>query len=155
MRYYWTFAAMVFLLGTVLRTLANSAGPIFYDRLFGGDRYASLMQTIAEDFYGRLMLQASYYLFDAYTAQNPVVGSGISAMPSIHVAVAVINALFFSSINKWAGFVAWIYAAVIMFGSVHFGWHYAIDGYVSIVSCLLIWRVATKSNESYVQMAQT
>jgi hypothetical protein len=29
-----------------------------------------------------------------------------------------------------------------MFGSVYFGWHYALDGYVSIVAVLLIWRFA-------------
>jgi hypothetical protein len=32
------------------------------------------------------------------------------------------------------------YAAVILFGSIYLGWHYAVDGYVSIAVTYLIWR---------------
>lgn len=27
-----------------------------------------------------------------------------------------------------------------MIGSVHLGWHYAIDGYVSILAVIVIWK---------------
>ena len=32
-----------------------------------------------------------------------------------------------------------IYALVILTGSVHLGWHYAVDGYVSAAAVLLLW----------------
>jgi hypothetical protein len=32
-----------------------------------------------------------------------------------------------------------VLAAVILVGSVHLGWHYAIDGYAAIVGTLVIW----------------
>ena len=49
------------------------------------------------------------------------IGAGISAMPSLHVAMAV--------------FWTWI-------GSFHLGWHYALDGLVSLIGVILIWRFA-------------
>src|SRR3546814_4974916 len=32
-----------------------------------------------------------------------------------------------------------LYAVVIFLGSIHLGWHYAVDGYVSIVAVAAIW----------------
>jgi hypothetical protein len=32
-----------------------------------------------------------------------------------------------------------LYAGVVLVGSVHLGWHYAVDGYLSIVGALAIW----------------
>ena len=63
-------------------------------------------------------------------------------MPSMHVAFAILNALLLSDLNRWAGVVGWIYALGVMYGSVYFGWHYAVDGYVSAAAMLTIWRVA-------------
>jgi hypothetical protein len=34
------------------------------------------------------------------------------------------------------------YAVVIFIGSVHLGWHYAIDGYAGIAGTWLIWKFA-------------
>jgi hypothetical protein len=34
------------------------------------------------------------------------------------------------------------YAVIIFIGSVHLGWHYAIDGYLGIAGTWLIWKFA-------------
>ncbi|PZV36515.1 phosphatase PAP2 family protein [Mesorhizobium kowhaii] len=142
-RYLFSFAATLLLLGTVLRAAGASAGPIFYDRMFGGDRFADLTAALASIPSGAMTLGTSDYLYASYTDNSAVFGVGISAMPSIHVAMAFLNALFLSSLNRRLGIVGWTYAASILFGSVYFGWHYALDGYVSIVGVLLIWRWAS------------
>ena len=141
-RYLISYAATIVLLGTVLRVVGASAGPIFFDRLFEGDRFADLMASLAAQPAGVQMLRASDYLFASYQSNDAVFGAGISAMPSIHVAMAVLNALFLARINRWLGMAGWAFAACIMVGSVHFGWHYALDGYVSIVAVFLIWHAA-------------
>jgi hypothetical protein len=34
------------------------------------------------------------------------------------------------------------YAVIIFIGSVHLGWHYALDGYLGIAGVWLIWKFA-------------
>lgn len=138
--YLFAFAVTIIVLGTVVRIGGSSAGPIFYDRLFGGDRYADLLIALQSTDGGRGVLTVADYLYRSYAADRTVLGTGISAMPSLHVAVAVLNALFVSSLSRFWGAGYWLYAAAIMFGSVYFGWHYALDGYVSIAFVLLAWR---------------
>jgi hypothetical protein len=141
-RYLVALAATLVLLGTVGRVAGASAGPIFYDRMFGGERFADLLEALGASPWGAAMLAASDYLYASYRADDAVFGSGISAMPSIHVAIAVLNALFLRAFNRWLGLAGCVYAGAILFGSVYFGWHYALDGYASILGVLAIWRLA-------------
>ena len=63
-------------------------------------------------------------------------------MPSMHVSVAFLFALFGWHVSRWLGIVATIYCVVILLGSVHLGYHYAVDGYVAIVATFIIWITA-------------
>lgn len=65
--------------------------------------------------------------------------NGISAMPSMHVAMAVLFALLAWNVHAAAGIAFTLYAVIIQIGSVHLGWHYAIDGYVSAIAISLLW----------------
>ena len=60
-------------------------------------------------------------------------------MPSFHVAIAVLNAIYLTGFNRIVGALAWTYATIIMLGSVYFGWHDAVDGYFSIAAVLVLW----------------
>lgn len=148
-RYLAAFAVTVISLGSVVRIAGSSSGPIFYDRMFGGDRFAGLIGTLQQSDSGQGILKISDYLYSSFATDTSVLGTGISAMPSLHVALAVLNAMFVASLNKWAGALAWAYAAAIMFGSVYFGWHYALDGYVSIAAVAVIWRMFSKPDGKY------
>jgi hypothetical protein len=35
-----------------------------------------------------------------------------------------------------------LYGLVILVGSVHLGWHYAVDGYAGIAGALILWWIA-------------
>lgn len=147
-RYFVSFALTVILLSSVVRIAGSSAGPVFYDRMMGGDRFADLILALKASPAGPRTLALTDYLYASYTSQRTVLGTGISAMPSLHVALAFLNALFLAGRSKVGGTLAWIYAGIILFGSVYFGWHYALDGYVSIICVLIIWRLARPPAET-------
>jgi hypothetical protein len=45
---------------------------------------------------------------------------------------------------KPLGVIFALYGVLILIGSVHLGWHYAIDGYASIIGVLVLWWAAGK-----------
>ena len=147
-RYLISFALSVILLSLLVRIAGSSAGPVFYDRMMGGDRFADLIASLKASPAGPKTLGLTDYLYASYTSQHTVLGTGISAMPSLHVALAFLNALFLSSRHRLAGRIAWAYAGIILFGSVYFGWHYALDGYISILSVLMIWTAAESNSQT-------
>ncbi len=141
-RYLIALAGTLILLGTLGRIAGASAGPIFYDRMQESLRFADLVASLGGTRAGAAMLAASDYLYASYRSDSAVFGSGISAMPSIHVALATLNALFLRALNPRLAPLGALFGASILFGSVYFGWHYALDGYASILGVALIWHLA-------------
>ena len=126
--------------GTLGSYLFSSAGPIFYHAMFGGG-FADLIPTLKrEGATGTLM--AYEHLWRSYSSQSPALGGGISAMPSMHIALAFWLALTVHATFPKAQAAAWAYFALIWIGSVHLGWHYAVDGLAGVVGAALVWRIA-------------
>ncbi|MBZ9795472.1 phosphatase PAP2 family protein [Mesorhizobium sp. ES1-4] len=138
-RYLWAAALTISIVGTLLALLLSSAGPIYYDYFVGGDRFDDLKGAMSALESSSVVREYADYLLTLHTTGNAGFGGGISAMPSLHVGLATLNAYFLSSLNRWLGVLGWIFAALIMYGSVYTGWHYAVDGYLSIVVVSLIW----------------
>lgn len=143
-QYLLTFFGCWILIGSVAAIALSSAGPAFYGLIHPDDPYASLMSYLrsVDEVYPVWAVWTQDMLWEKYLANSTGLGSGISAMPSVHVALATVNALLLSRLSRIAGVLGWVYLAMIMIGSVHLGWHYAIDGYVSIIAVLLMWRAA-------------
>jgi hypothetical protein len=57
----------------------------------------------------------------------------------MHVAIPVLLAGTGWRIHRVAGWALTVFAVLILLGSVHLAWHYAVDGYVSIVAVPLLW----------------
>ena len=125
-----TFAAWVF----------ASAGPC----------YNTANDPDAADLMARL--DASHSALIARRAQHGVWGAlqndqwapfgGVSAMPSLHVGLAVLVAIIVSQRSRRAGAVLWGYVLLIQIGSVILGWHYAIDGYAGALGAWGSWWLA-------------
>lgn len=123
------------LLGVAGAYLLSSAGPIFYDRLFGGTTFAGLDATLVN---APIAVFTANQLWYFHHFDVPVIANGISAMPSMHVALTMWVALVAGRARfAW---LAWAYCAAMWLGSVHFGFHYAADGLVSVAGILMIWR---------------
>ena len=144
MQFFLTLILGWILLGNVAAMLLSSAGPCFFGDITGlPDPFLPLMQYLneANQLHPIWALQAQEGLLRAYAMKGVSVGVGISAMPSMHVALATLFALVCWRTRQWLGIAATIYAIVIMIGSVHLGWHYAIDGYFGAAGMIAIWWV--------------
>jgi len=132
------------LIGNLAATLMASVGPCFAMPMLGDPRYVELMaylHGVAERYPMPALNVQDMLLYDA---QNGVdgLGRGISAMPSMHVSIAMLIALGVRRMWprwQWAG---WLFVGVIMIGSVHLGYHYAVDGYVALAMTLAVWMVS-------------
>lgn len=145
--YLVSMALALIVCGTILAAALSSVGPIYYDQFYGGERFADLLDTLKSGAAFAPVLSAANYLFSSHQHAIADAGTGISAAPSVHVAIATLNAFFFTRINRWLGLVAWAFAAAILFGSVYLGWHYVVDGYISVAVVSLIWWFAGKSSQ--------
>jgi hypothetical protein len=138
-RYFASLFLVVLLLGTVLATLLSSVGPYLYDRLYGTPRFGDLSAAIDASAVGNYMREATDYLMAGYAGQQVAPGTGMSAMPSMHIAIGTLDALLLAKLGRVSGLIGWTYLVLLFIGSVYMGWHYAIDGYVSLVAVVLTW----------------
>lgn len=130
-----SFQVAWLLMGGILAVAFASVGPCFVDDFLGSDYYQPLMARLPEDLFA---VQAMNYLLETHGHDS--LGGGISAMPSLHVAITVLIGICIRDrLPKWQ-WLAWIYAAIIYVGSIHLGWHYASDGIVATVGMVAIWK---------------
>ncbi|WP_419865967.1 phosphatase PAP2 family protein [Aurantiacibacter rhizosphaerae] len=61
----------------------------------------------------------------------------------MHVAIAVLVALFLKERLPSLQWIGWVFAAIMYFGSIHLGYHYATDGIVSAVGVIFIWKMTS------------
>ncbi|WP_066764134.1 phosphatase PAP2 family protein [Croceicoccus pelagius] len=132
-----------FVLGNFAALALSSCGPVYYEHFYGDDRFSPLMDTLRA-YHAHANIKAvavsDWLLSDE--AQGKL-GTGISAMPSIHVGMTFLTWLFVQSRIGWRNLISAllaVYVAAIWIGSVHLAWHYWLDGAVSIVGAALFWK---------------
>lgn len=143
-RFFMVFFASWIILGNVMAGMFLSGGPIFYDRLAGdAERFAPLVTHLAAHGEPALSVQSyQLHLWRAFESGRNELGSGISAFPSMHLAMATLMAVAWVRVSRWLLPLGVVFLVVTQIGSVHLAWHYAIDGYVSIVFVLSAWWAA-------------
>jgi hypothetical protein len=139
-RFFLAYMLAWWLGGGILAVVFSSAGPVYYGAIgLSPDPFAPLMAYL-HDVDSRIpiwCLKTQALLWDGYTGKAAALG--ISAFPSMHNASAALFALATWRASRAAGIAFAVYAAVILVGSVHLGWHYAVDGYAGIGLGLLAW----------------
>ncbi len=152
MQYMIGFVLTWMVLGSLAAVALSSAGPVYYAVVTGlASPFASLMDGLramdAElrttgDFSRVWALDVQDRLWNIYANSKAGVGAGISAMPSLHLATTALMTFHAFQLNRWLGWFMTAFLIVMLVGSVHLGWHYAIDGYVAIPLAYGLWRLS-------------
>lgn len=137
----WTIVGMVF------ATLFASVGPCFVWPIFGDAHFAEQMAYLqrADSIYPLAVLDVQQQLLDWYRAEDAGLGRGITAMPSMHVALAWLYVLVTWRIDRRLGCAFAVFFVAIQLSSVHLAYHYAVDGYVAVALVTAIWFACRKA----------
>jgi hypothetical protein len=158
-RYLIGFILSWIVVGSAFAWLLASAGPCFFERAFGDPRFVPLMSRLhlidAElvstmPKFGIHALQLQDMLWESFSREKALFGGGISAAPSMHVSLAVLMACAGWQASRKLGWLLSIYAVIIWIGSIHLGWHYAVDGLIALPLTLAIWKLSGWLVERYV-----
>jgi hypothetical protein len=150
LRYTLAYALLMIGPTSLLAYTIPAVGPCFEAFYHHNPHFAALTRTLMEQQatlmaqghspLSTLTLQAK--LQSLFGATSIAEGGGIAALPSMHNALSTLLLCFIVGFDRRWLWVAIPYGALIFFGSVHLGWHYAIDGIVGIALTLLMWRIA-------------
>ena len=126
-------------LGAALGTLFSSAGPVYAERLGITDAFVPLSNYL--ETLGLRAVGGHEGLWRGYIGQD--IDYGITAMPSMHVALPALVTL---TVWRWRvpRLLGLLLTVLTVIASVQLAWHYAIDGYVSILGVVLLWRLADR-----------
>lgn len=144
LRFFFGFLLLWMLGGTVFGTLMASGGPVYYHEFTGDSlRFSPLLDYL--DGVAPLGRHLQALLWDAYvTPGEGFPFEGISAMPSLHVAVAAYFTVWGWRVGRVWGSLLTVYTVVIFLGSVALGWHYAIDGYAGAILAFGLQRASER-----------
>lgn len=143
---FYTAMMLSWLIGGVVFAYALScAGPVFAHLADPAlaERFAplraELQASLAPD---NIVLTTQRYLAAGIDSRIALKGSGISAMPSMHIATATIFVLA-ARRTKWMP-LALLFWLMTFFGSVYLGYHYAVDAPVAVAVAIPCWMLARR-----------
>lgn len=145
LQFFLTLMLSWIIIGNILAKVFASAGPCYYEKVVNAapDPYQPMMAYL-RSIPDLKAIQIQDVLWQSHAKGVFMPLGGISAMPSMHVSIAVLLALVYYKLSPKIGLFFVLFAATIQIGSVHLGWHYAIDGYLSIILTVAIWKGVEK-----------
>lgn len=143
-QYFLSFMLVWIVGGFLLAALLSSVGPCFMEPLLGNAHFAEQMAYLhqANERIPIVVLDVQAKLLNNYLINGPGHGLGITAMPSMHVAMAFLFFLGIRHVSPLAGRIFFGFFVLIWVASVHLGYHYALDGLVSVILTWAVWRAS-------------
>ncbi|HEY2068868.1 MAG TPA: phosphatase PAP2 family protein [Rhizomicrobium sp.] len=157
MQFLLAFAFGWFFAGNVLAVVFSSAGPCYYGLLhLPHDPYTAQMAYLREasQHWPIWSIGVQDALWRSYIGGDSVV-SGISAMPSMHVVIAVIVMMLAWRTNRWLGWALTAFAVIIVLGAIHLAWHYAVDTIAGASLGFFFWYAAGWMARGYARWLRT
>ena len=152
-RFYLSFWLVWIVPGTMVAYALSSAGPCYFGFVTSGaNPFTPLMDYLrqVDRSHDLIAVYVQRELWADYARGSAnLVMKGISAMPSVHVALPVLYALAGWRVHRAIGIAFSAYAFVIFLGSIHLGWHYAVDGYVSVFLVVFLWWISGRFSRWY------
>jgi hypothetical protein len=131
-----SFFMLWLVVGPLIHILLPAAGPIFFERMGYGPRFAGLTPD-------RETVEVANMLWATYASHGSLAGAGISAMPSLHIAMVTWMTLAIRAFEPRFFRPMLAFAVLIFALSVALGWHYAVDGLIgaasSVLCYLMLW----------------
>ena len=152
-QYFIGYFSIWTIVGAAMAVAFASFGPCFLAPLTGDHRFDEQMAYLyaANEQHPVFVLAVQEKLLAWHQHSSHGLASGISAMPSMHVSMAMLFALSISKVSRIVGALAWLFVLTIFVASVHLGYHYAVDGYVAAAATLAIWALAKPLTKSVVR----
>ncbi len=150
-RFFLSYVLAWTLIGGAMATALASVGPVFLEPLIGDPTFAAQMAYLyaANEQVPIMVLPVQEMLLDWYGSAENGLGSGITAMPSMHCAIAFLYWLAMRRIDRAWGLFFGVFAAITWISSVHLAYHYAVDGLVSLIAIAAIWRASATIIEGW------
>jgi hypothetical protein len=144
--HFFTSLMLSWLVGGVVMAYGlSAAGPVFA-HLTDPQLAASFnpLRSELERLLGHddIVLTSQRYLATGMTVKLAMKGSGISAMPSMHIATATI---FVLAARRTLWLVPTLLFWVMTFiGSIYLGYHYAVDAPAAALVAIVAWKVSSQ-----------
>lgn len=142
LRYLWTYTLCWVVIGTIAAVMLASVGPMYFTDFYDAPSpYADLLAHLRAA--GDLKIFAiAEELLNMVRDDRAININAISAMPSLHVAMAAALCFYVRGVNRAAWIFLTAFLVFMLMGSVYLGWHYAIDGYIGIAMAYGLWRAS-------------
>ena len=144
MQFLLAFAFSWFFAGNVLALIFSSAGPCYYALLhLPNDPYTEQMRYLRDaalhwPVWSRGVQDSLWRL----SSGGDSAAGGSSAMPSMHVTIAVVVMMLGWRTSRTWGWALSAFALIIVIGAVHLAWHYFVDTIAGAALGLAFWFAA-------------